>query len=503
MFLKKIMLYGKTYPLSIYLLSMLCIFLFVYDNYYFNITKTKYTFFVFSTVIATLCYIICKGRRWLIYKKWNLQLSIVDKCFMIWIVIQVVSVVCSSYFKEAIDGSLGRNTGLIFSLLCVSAYWIVSRSKIYLKHICMLYLTSCSLLHILAILNFYSIDLLGFYTKLSDYQSSFFISTTGNINFYASIICLSLPISCYLYIKYEHRYWILLFANSLGFFGLICGNSDSGYLGIGLMFLILLYFSSKTMDNFKRCIQLLILFFTCGKVLSICSMLFPVESRLYYTLSSFVTESMISTTVWLLLIGIYFIMVYYEKKIIPYMYYIRVGIIILYLLLLCMIIFLFIYLSFFNKNIQIGYLSTYFRWNDNWGTGRAKAWKALWESYQHFSYIKKLFGFGPDTTRVIMLINYAEDAYLIQFDNAHNEYLQYLMTTGIIGLVSYLSIFICIFYQKFKYKNKLTIIVNGLILTVGIYLFQACVNINQPISTPLLFICLGLIENEIRGVQYE
>lgn len=502
MFLKKIMLYGKTYPLSIYLLSMLCIFLFVYDNYYFNITKTKYTFFVFSTVIATLCYIICKGRRWLIYKKWNLQLSIVDKCFMIWIVIQVVSVVCSSYFKEAIDGSLGRNTGLIFSLLCVSAYWIVSRSKIYLKHICMLYLTSCSLLHILAILNFYSIDLLGFYIKLSDYQSSFFISTTGNINFYASIICLSLPISCYLYIKLQNYQKILLIMNSLGFMGLICGNSDSGYLGIGCMFLILLYISSRSIHNFKKCIVLIIIFLTCGKLLSICSMLFPIASRLYYTLSSFFTDSIGSWILWLLFICIYFIIEFYEEKLSSYMRYVRVGLVTFYIFMLCIFVFLFIYLSFINTNIQIGYLSTYFRWNDHWGTGRAKAWRALWEVFTNFSYKQKLFGFGPDTTRAIMFLNYGNDTYLVQYDNAHNEYLQYLMTIGIAGLCGYISIFSTMFYRIYQYKNILTVRVIAITITIGIYLLQACVNINQPISTPLLFICLGLIENEIRGVQY-
>ena len=85
---------------------------------------------------------------------------------------------------------------MIFSLLCVIGYLIISRGKKKTKKAVDIFLISTTLLHLLAVANFFSVDPFGFFTHLSDYQSAFFISTSGNINFYASIICLSLPISC-------------------------------------------------------------------------------------------------------------------------------------------------------------------------------------------------------------------------------------------------------------------------------------------------------------------
>lgn len=494
--------YLKRYPMSIYLICMLCIFLFVYDNYYFNITKTKYTFFSSVTLLCATIYLIRKGFIYWKHRKINkIQLSKVDILLLLWLIVQLVSVVISQYPMQAISGSYGRQTGLIFSCLCVLTYWMISRSTFNLKHICILYLGACCILHILAILNFFSIDPLGFYIKLSDYQSSFFISTTGNINFYASIICLSLPISFYLYIKLNTYQGLLLITIILGFFGLLCSNSDSGYLGIGCMFLYMLFYSSKQTSYLKKCLRLIVLFLTCGKLLSILSMLFPIHSRLYYTLSAFFTDGKGSWILWVVFIGIYVIVELYEDKLSSYAHSIRIGLIWVYGIVLCIGIFMFIYCSFIDTNINIGFLSTYFRWNAQWGTGRAKAWMALWEAFKDFSYLHKLFGFGPDTTRLIMQLYYGSDTYLIQYDNAHNEYLQYLMTTGIIGLCSYIFIFAISFYRVFHYKNVVTVYGIAITITVGIYLIQACVNINQPISTPLLFVCLGLIENSIRGVK--
>lgn len=74
------------------------------------------------------------------------------------------------------------------------------------------------------------------------------------------------------------------------------------------------------------------------------------------------------------------------------------------------------------------------------------------------------------------------------------------MTTGIVGLLCYLSTLISslkrlwIFIKKEPYAFAIA-------ATMLCYFIQAIVNINQPITTPFLFMFLGIGESFIRQEQ--
>ena len=76
---------------------------------------------------------------------------------------------------------------------------------------------------------------------------------------------------------------------------------------------------------------------------------------------------------------------------------------------------------------------------------------------------------------------------------AHNEYINYLVTTGILGLASYLSILFGALKGAIKSaaKNPLAII---FAVSVISYAVQATVNLAQPITTPLFIIFVSLCE---------
>ena len=84
-------------------------------------------------------------------------------------------------------------------------------------------------------------------------------------------------------------------------------------------------------------------------------------------------------------------------------------------------------------------------------------------------------------------MNIMEDAGYGMFDSAHNEYFEYLITVGILGLASY----IILLYTALR--TKLRSHVPGIKATaVGViaYAFQAVVNIAVPITTPVFMILM-------------
>lgn len=114
------------------------------------------------------------------------------------------------------------------------------------------------------------------------------------------------------------------------------------------------------------------------------------------------------------------------------------------------------------------------------------------ESYARFPLIHQLFGYGPDTFGIITVNHYYDEMsqrYGEIFDSAHNEYLQYLITIGIAGLVSYLSLLIISIREMIRASRKIPVLM-AITFAVICYGAQAAVNISVPIVAPIMMTLL-------------
>ena len=136
--------------------------------------------------------------------------------------------------------------------------------------------------------------------------------------------------------------------------------------------------------------------------------------------------------------------------------------------------------------------------DDNWGTHRGHNWRIAFTNFtQNFNLFRKLFGYGPDTYLIVSERTFYEEMvsrYGEVYDSAHNEYINYLICEGLIGLISYLGILISsVRYGIQNIKNNPYIAACA--MAVVAYAVQATVNIAIPISTPvyftLMFICVS------------
>ena len=120
-------------------------------------------------------------------------------------------------------------------------------------------------------------------------------------------------------------------------------------------------------------------------------------------------------------------------------------------------------------------------------------WKIALESYAKQPFGHKLWGYGLDTFG-LMTYDYRDITKSMNaqvYDSAHNEYLQYLVSVGPIGLLAYLGFLgtaIYIIVRRSREKKWGIAVASG----VCCYLLQALVTINLPIVTPMMWTLLSM-----------
>ncbi len=77
-----------------------------------------------------------------------------------------------------------------------------------------------------------------------------------------------------------------------------------------------------------------------------------------------------------------------------------------------------------------------------------------------------------------------------KYDNLHNELLQYLVTTGLFGLITYLG-FVGSSFVYIIRRIKGSPIAIACVASGAAYFAQSLVNLNQPITTPYFFVVLA------------
>ena len=130
-------------------------------------------------------------------------------------------------------------------------------------------------------------------------------------------------------------------------------------------------------------------------------------------------------------------------------------------------------------------------------------WIKSIELFSTFDIKGMLFGCGPDLYRSAfeplfksdMIARYGETT-----NCAHNEYLNFLVTTGIIGAVSYIGIIVTAIVKAVKNSKQLPLVMVFACAVVA-YCTQAVVNISQPITTPIMIIFLSMLMGVIRNKQ--
>lgn len=478
------------------------ILLFVYPlfmtNKYFNITLSKFVFFtLISALFAMLSFLAesdnkktPKKKAKLSFKEKLKRLDITDASYLFIVIFGAITVYVSGYGKVAFFGSGGRYMGYAFFLAAGLAYLFISRHNILKEYELIAFEVSMALACLLAVFQACGVDLFNLIAPVAEHQKKIFISTFGNIDIFSAFLSISIPISMYMICFRERKtklFLVYFLTAALGFAALFLSNSDSGYLGVFAAFWVICLLSFKSKTNLQQFSDLCLFFFVLAFIYGLFKKTGIVERDL-----SFLSKLITSTNLVYIGIVLFFVtsillrLIKLNDKALKVLKIVYITVSIVLLISLITAIF---YFTNINPKFDLGSFSRYLRFNDKWGTNRGFVWRIYLELYKGLPLSKKLFGCGQDCLSLALTTDLYRE--MVSFgnytNNAHNEYIQYLVSIGIFGVVSYLTFVISALVKLFRDKET-SLLSYSVAVAIIAYLVQATVNITQPIVTPLLFL---------------
>ena len=333
-----------------------------------------------------------------------------------------------------------------------------------------------------AIANGLGADPFDLHQKLLPEQRYNYIACIGNINAFSGYLSLMLPPICAAFLSYKKTSRRIFFGTSafLGTMALFYNNSDGGFLGVaaGLAFLVGFALHRKL---YLRLLSLLLLLSLAGSLSQLLAVIVPSAIPVRRGVPAFLLTwhippvALLVCTL-LILLSRYFMRHKKELHNLPFLLY----------LLLC------------AGAVLFCLVRVIMHYSPAFGNNRGYIWGYALSIFRKVSLPGKLFGIGLERFGVYTDRYFSEEIQRIwgsAVNNAHNEYLQYLVTTGIFGFLGYTGMLLgtlCRYFCKKKTDPSASLFFYGII---GYYA-QALVNNPHNLLVPLLFLFLAMAESK-------
>lgn len=498
--------FGFSVIMGVFALVMLCIFPVVYHDFYFDILETKYQFYCISAISMIVLMagyglwtgVLIDGLKEFKLKDEIKKLSAADWAMIVFWFAHVVSWLLCDYRWEAFWGTSGRYNGVFLITIYMIVYFLVTRFFEFRKWYLDAFLAVSLFVCFFGITDFFKGDLLGFKVHMMDEQKSVYTSTFGNINTYTiyagTVLCVAMMLFTQAKeIKHLIWYFVVMMLSAVA---LIMGNSDSAYLTLAALFGFSPLYLFRTKTGMRRYLASVAAFLTATVFVGwICETyaenVYGI-SGVFNLLVGFGALPGATAALWLVVGGwsVAFMKKKEEKKE-------EVSRVFVYawMLVIAAVAAVVAYVLY-DANIagnaeKYAAVSRYVVFNDDWGTSRGWAWIRTMQLYNHILTVpQKMFGYGADTLQLLMMQYFPPKGNVV-FDSVHNEYLHFLVTTGLVGMISYI-VFLGASVIRMMKQMKDRPEVLTVMIVIAAYAVQAVVNINLPVVFPLIFQLLAM-----------
>ena len=513
---------------GVYIFIILTIFpLYTHDKY-FDILGARYVFFkIWGISLASillllgLIYLFIDAKNQVsspsalarfisAFKAKNIKKHIIitDIFFIVMIISMIISTIGSDFKEESFFGNAGRYQGLECWIVYFITYIAVSRTFKFKRYYLDFAILAGCFACVWGTLDYFWLDPFGFFINVSSGQKAMFASSIGNLNTYTNYTIMVFALAGALFVVEKNIIKSIFYGvtSFIGCAGSIFGLSDNIVLGFIGFYLFLPFFTFKNRRQFLRYLILIDVLFISLFVFW-CFQGFPHNWQGSF-FSDFIKKDgmafiFIPFTILVAIVGI----IMYKLKpnygtiindnlnpldsILPRQF--KLAYIIVVAIGFSFLTYIILDMNVFKQHTDIwSQLPSYHQliFNDNWGTHRGHNWRIAFTNFsENFSWFQRLFGYGPDTYLVVSERTFYEEMvtkYGEVYDSAHNEYINYLICEGLIGLICYLGIFITGIRNGIKNLEKNPFILAPIMAVIA-YMVQAVVNIAIPITTPIFF----------------
>ena len=518
--------------MTIYVLFYLCVFPLATHDKYFDILDFRFKLYWIPTFCVGILFLIL-GLIYLITDKvsnggtltaklkenlkWNVlktKLTKTDICFIALIFIMTLSVIFADYQYEALWGSRGRFNGLVLWLMFFIAYGLVTRFYHFKKWHLYAYLIAACLPEIWGITDFFMLDLLHFHVGGAAEYIYTFVSSVGNINTYTNMVALHFGASITLFVLSDCKCEKLLtfVAVVISSFAIVMGISDNGLLAAGAIFAFLPFVAWTSRQHIIRFFVTFSIFATSVLVTAYlttqhATIAVADGGSVLVTIGKTKVFMLLTAALWLFTMVI--AAMFHRKKSDEQEGKTaraarRIWLALFIVAVVAVIAVLVDANSGRHPEIWEAYKNVLI-FSDTWGTGRGINWRFAWEFFtEKSSFLDKLIGNGPDTYYIITMDNFKhlmKDAGYGIFDSAHNEYLECLVTIGVLGTIAYIGMLATSLRQMLKNRKNVYAVACGFAILA--YAVQAVVNIAIPITTPIFMILLYVGINSSQSSNFE
>ncbi len=449
------------------------------ENGYLNLTEAKAHALYLTVIpavmlsgIASFTQIInLRGKKHEAHRKADINgLDCILACFAVTI---LFSALFSRNTAEAFWGNAGWSVGAATMLCLVAAYFILSRHYAGTANAWFFVLAANTVIFLLAIFHSMGLDILGLHANIVPRQFYLYVSTVGNVNWLSGYLCLILPAFFVFFLMATDQMTVILYGCvlTLGMMNVLLCLSESIFAGIWICAFFALPFILRDSKRIRRLGILLFSFGICTLLVAYLP-LFAEKQRRARGLFSILLDWKAAFLFCIAGCLCFFVLPALWDKIGKK----AVEKIIISTEILMAV----------SSVVAICILIR--SYDNSWGNNRGQIWNTSIEIFRNFSLKEKLIGVGPEMLR-FYYDGMTSHSLLVL--TSHNEWLQWLLTTGIWGGILWAALFLWLIISYFRSHCR----EHGKIaffLPLMAYLGQAMLNSPNAMNISLLCLFLAL-----------
>ena len=374
-------------------------------------------------------YLIASGNDESNNKK--IKLSMIEKSCILLTIIAFISTVFARPITRAVWGDMGTFMGLFSFILGLLTLLILVRSYVDFKPLIKPIIFINIILFSLNLIHTCGIDIFNLHQGIARRQYYDYLGTMGNVNWIVGYLSVMFILTFYQYMNDESNNNIL---NSI-YMIILCINihlvhSDAIYLALACGALFLIPYVCKKRSYLLKTLIIVIVYGIGGLVLNLSP--FASFRANISGISAMMLNPSILLTI-LIITSMLFAYIYQSKQ--TNYRYLCIGLEVIVISALLWVI--------------VDLVSSYLSYNYYWGNNRLNTWvKSLYYYKHYYTNMNQLFGVGPD------MLYYVYDelsvAYGATLINAHNCFIQVLLSLGIIGLLAFIGLIVSVIYTVYK-----------------------------------------------------